>query len=319
MRTRAFLLLSLASSLFGCFDAGADDNAGPGASDGGQQAGGASGKAEPAEAGRAEAGSGAAGSGAAVDGGPSSGGTGAGTADAEASGSGGGESHTDGGDLDGATMEPPAVVDVGCSGILSCVGDCPDADEACVDACYLAGDAPGQEGFLALISCIDTNVCEDVDCIEGSCLAELLGCFDPSVTGEPPVVGPPPAGSIPAELAGRWTRPGSDDVLEFVFRADGTASHTSYKESTLSSCAISVNSDWPTGSVVAEGDSLTVSLEEGTTSVAWIGGCGTGYTNPAPAKVLRYRYTLDTGETPGLWLTDLDCTGDYCETLFRPN
>ena len=81
---------------------------------------------------------------------------------------------------------------------------------------------------------------------------------------------------------------------------------------------MSVLSQWNTGSVVVQGDRLTVTLAEGTTSVAWYGGCGTGYTNPAPGRVLEYTYALDSSRSPpGLWLTDLSCTGSSCETYFH--
>ena len=57
---------------------------------------------------------------------------------------------------------------------------------------------------------------------------------------------------------------------------------------------MSVTSSWPTGSAAASGNQLTVTLGAGTTTVVWVGGCGSNYQNPAEGKILRYSYELDT-------------------------
>ncbi len=233
------------------------------------------------------------------------------TTDSGPSGGQGADASSDGGGS-------AATVDTSCTGILTCVGDCPDSDDTCPDACYAVGDSDAQDQFVALLDCMDTNQCSDVPCIQSMCANELVACVSPSSpSGGSPVTGPAPQGDIPAELVGHWVRPSADEVFELTFGADGSASHANYKESTLASCTIAVMSEWSTGSVVAQGDELTVTLEEGVTNVTWVGGCGSDYTNPAPGTVLHYRYALDTGDQPGLWLTDLDCQGDYCEELYR--
>jgi hypothetical protein len=247
-----------------------------------------------------------------------SGSTGGSAVDAPVGGTGG---STDGGGLDGADGGSPAPVgNDTCMDILSCIAECPDADQTCPDDCYAQGSEAGQEQLLALLTCMDQAACEDVGCTEAMCDVELTTCLDSSTTGSgtPNPDGGVPAGNVPPELVGHWTSPGSSEVEEFTFNADGTATHSRYKESGLGSCSMSVLSQWNTGSAVVQGDRLTVTLADGATSVAWYGGCGTGYTNPAPGKTLEYTYALDLSRSPtGLWLTDLSCTGQYCETYFH--
>lgn len=85
---------------------------------------------------------------------------------------------------------------------------------------------------------------------------------------------------------------------------------------------MSVTSSWPTGSAAASGNQLTVTLGAGTTTVVWVGGCGSNYQNPAEGKILRYSYELDTSTSPPhLYVTDLDCTlgTDSCRDNFKKN
>ncbi len=205
-----------------------------------------------------------------------------------------------------------------CMDIMQCFATCADTDTACPDACYAAGSTDGQNQMLALLNCMDQWQCADVSCIETQCPTQLVTCLDSSTTGGGTTNpgGSVPPGSIPAELVGYWVRPSSDEVYDYTFNADGSASHNNFKNSELGSCSMTVHSEWTTGSVVAQGDVLTVALADGTTSVAWSGGCGSGYTNPAPGKVIHLQYQLDAS---GLWLTDLDCTGPYCQELYKKN
>lgn len=209
-----------------------------------------------------------------------------------------------------------------CMDILACIAECPDGDTSCPDTCYAAGSSTGQAQLMALLTCMDQNQCADVACIETLCNSELVTCLSTSTAGggTPNPGGTVPGGSIPPELVGHWVDPGSTEVADFTFGADGSAQHTKYKESWVGSCSMSVNSEWSTGSAVASGDQLTVTLADGVTSVAWVGGCGTGYTNTAPGKVLQFQYSLDlSGPKPGLWLTDLSCTGEYCQDYYEKN
>jgi hypothetical protein len=207
-----------------------------------------------------------------------------------------------------------------CMDVLTCIGDCPDADQGCPDGCYATGSEAGQNQLLALLTCMDDAACVDVTCIESSCDPELNTCLGDSTTasGTPNPSGDVPDGDIPSELVGHWTSPGSSEVTEFTFNADGTATYSAYKESGIGTCSMSVVSQWNTGSATVQGDLLTVTLADGTTSVAWDGGCGTGYTNPTGGKIFEFSYALDDSRSPpGLWLTDLSCTGDACQAYYR--
>ena len=196
----------------------------------------------------------------------------------------------------------------------------PDADQGCPDGCYATGSEAGQNQLLALLTCMDDAACVDVTCVETSCDPELNTCLGDSTTasGTPNPSGDVPEGDIPSELVGHWTSPGASDVTEFTFNADGTATYSAYKESGIGTCSMSVLSQWNTGSATVQGDLLTVTLADGTTSVAWDAQCGTGYTNPAGGKIFEFSYALDDSRSPpGLWLTDLSCTGDTCQTYYR--
>jgi hypothetical protein len=244
--------------------------------------------------------------------------TGGSAVDAALGGTGG---STDGGGTVVADGGSPAPVgNATCMDILSCIAECPDADPTCPDDCYAQGSEAGQVQLLDLLTCMDQAACADAACTEAMCGTELTTCLDSSTTGSgtPYPDGGVPPGNVPPDLVGHWTSPGSTEVEEFTFNADGTATHSNYKESGIGTCSMAVLSQWNTGTAVAQGDRLTVTLAEGTTSVAWDPGCGTGYTNPAQGQILEYTYALDLSRSPiGLWLTDLSCTGSTCETYFH--
>ncbi|MEZ4222800.1 MAG: hypothetical protein R3B13_17800 [Polyangiaceae bacterium] len=211
----------------------------------------------------------------------------------------------------------PSTANGSCFDILGCIANCPDGDDACLDTCFAGGSSTGQQQLLALLTCMDQKQCTEVSCIETQCTNELATCLDSStVGGNPNPGGTVPTGSIPTELVGHWVRPGSTDIADFTFGADGSAQRTQYKESSIGSCDMSIDTKWLQGSVVASGNQLTVTLADGVTTVAWIGGCGSNYQNPAAGKVLQYQYRLDAS---GLWLTELSCTGELCEVLYQKN
>jgi hypothetical protein len=204
--------------------------------------------------------------------------------------------------------------------ILSCIAECPDADATCPDVCYEKGSPGGQAELVELLKCMDANKCEDVACIEAQCATPLQTCLTSSTSGggTPNSDGGVPPGSIPPELVGTWTQPGSTDWSGFTFSADGSATHSKYKETWIGTCSMSANTDWTNGSAVASGNVLTVTLGEGVTAVAFVGGCGTGYSKASPGKVMSLKYALDSSNgQPGIWLTDLACTGEYCENYYK--
>lgn len=61
-----------------------------------------------------------------------------------------------------------------CYQIFECAMSC--NDDACVQDCYGAGSATGQEEFDALVSCIIEYQCQDTACLEENCSAEWGAC-----------------------------------------------------------------------------------------------------------------------------------------------
>lgn len=210
-----------------------------------------------------------------------------------------------------------------CMDTLKCVAACASGDTACIDACDVAASTAGRNQLLDLLSCMDTNQCAAVSCVETNCGTQLNTCVTESTTSVGTAhTGGVPSGNVPAQLVGHWTSPSSSEVVDLVLNADGSATYSRYKESWLSACGMAVTSSWPTGSASADATTLTVTLAAGTTTVAWIGGCGSNYQNPAGGKVLRFSYALDTTSSPWmLSVTDLDCTAgtDYCRDTFKKN
>ncbi|MCA9596614.1 MAG: hypothetical protein KC776_25030 [Myxococcales bacterium] len=206
-----------------------------------------------------------------------------------------------------------------CMDIMACIVKCPDADATCPDTCYAAGNPTGQSQLLALLDCMSKNQCNDAPCTETQCSNELSTCLDSSTDpgGTTNPGGNVPPGSIPPELVGDWSSAGADEVSELIFGADGSAQHINYKNSGIGSCGVSIVASWKVGSVVASGDQLTITLGPGSTSVVWDAGCGESYVNPTEGRVLTYKYALQTTGTPGMWLTDLSCTGQYCEEFYK--
>jgi len=227
--------------------------------------------------------------------------------------------NEDGGGSDGGGGVGAAPAST-CLDILRCLGGCADTDTACPDACYNAGSVSAQNELLSLLTCMDQKQCADVPCIETQCNPELVTCLNSSPLIGGNNTGGVPTGSVPSELVGHFVSAGWSEVEDFTFGADGSAAFSRYKESGIGSCDMSVNSVWNTGSAVASGDRLTVTLAAGTTTVVWVGGCGSNYQNPADGKIFQFSYRLDlAAATPGLYLTDLNCSGDACTVFYKKN
>ncbi|MEZ4465524.1 MAG: hypothetical protein R3F43_13870 [bacterium] len=59
--------------------------------------------------------------------------------------------------------------------IIDCFGGCPD--DACVNRCYSQGSAQGRAGVDAIYDCAGRAGCQDYDCVERQCGAQLQACF----------------------------------------------------------------------------------------------------------------------------------------------
>lgn len=231
------------------------------------------------------------------------------------SGDGGG--GTDGGtDKDGGGAATSTCLD-----IMNCIAGCANNDNACVDACYAAGSPTGQSQLLDLLNCMNAQQCTDVPCVQTQCSTPLQTCVGSSTTGGGTTnTGGVPPGNVPPELVGSWSGAGWDEDIQLTLNADGSAALMRYKQSSIGSCDMGVTSRWTTGSAVASGNQLTLTLGPGTTTVVWVGGCGSNYQNPTDGVVYRYSYQLDTSRSPAyLTLIDLDCTSgpDYCTDILH--
>ncbi len=209
-----------------------------------------------------------------------------------------------------------------CMGMLECVVNCPNNDQACTDNCLAQGSQAEQNKLISLANCVSNNNCPDVACIQTKCTAELTTCVDSTATGsgQPNPGGTVPTGSVPPQLVGQWTTVGSTEWASFTFNADGSATHHSYKESTLS-CTIVVDAKWDTGSATVSGDTLTVNLGAGLTTVAYKpADCGTAYSKPSQPTTYTYKWKLDTSTSPPyLELTDSPCNmpAIYCTDRYK--
>ncbi|MBK9000394.1 MAG: hypothetical protein IPM35_32135 [Myxococcales bacterium] len=235
--------------------------------------------------------------------------------------SGGGTGATAGSGNAGGTGGAGAAPSFGaatCMGILECIVACPDGDQTCLDNCLAAGSPDAQNKLVSLANCVAAQNCADVECMGQNCTTELADCIDVTAQGggQQNPGGSVPPGSVPAELVGQWVSVGSTEWLSYTFGADGSASYSRYKESTIGTCTITADSDWPTGSATVNGDTLTVSLAAGATNVAYAPiSCGSAYTNPAQPKLISFKWELDTtANPPWLLLTETPCNSgtDYC-------
>jgi len=102
------------------------------------------------------------------------------------------------------------------------------------------------------------------------------------------------AGSVPAELIGRWG--GLDDSFEF--RADGTVGHSVSIESKICSTKVLEN-----GTAVAAGSTLTLYFTTGAIDL-----CGT--VDPYQPRVDTFNYVLETDDPshPVPRLESVPCT-----------
>jgi hypothetical protein len=182
-----------------------------------------------------------------------------------------------------------------CSGILQCASTCND-DATCENACLAAGSPAAQDSVNGLVKCASDNSCQDSTCFEENCGTELQACIASSGGAGDTLTGSAPAGSVPADLVGRWI---ADDVV-FEFFADGTASF--YTEVKTGSCK---TTSLEKGTAVVDGTSLTLYLTSRVYKV-----CDTPGTQTYTPKSVPYTYRVDPATPelkPILRLKELNC------------
>ncbi len=176
------------------------------------------------------------------------------------------------------TVTPPGPTDAGSAGkadgggsasiqgtgqsclqIFSCMFDCASGDEPCLEACYEAGSEQGKSTLLTFAKCVEDEQCNDADCIQSRCGAQLSACVGeskPQSTGTP-LQGSAPPGSVPADLAGAWVGARNGITQRLTLNADGTGSWETSIATKHYACLSSV-STVKTGSMLVAEKTITV-------------------------------------------------------------
>ena len=92
----------------------------------------------------------------------------------------------DGGDDDdgGNGDDGPDYTGRSCSGLNSCLGNCPDGDTECRNNCSSETGIIGSNKFNGLIQCIDENNCDSQACYYENCADEYYACFPDQSPGQ---------------------------------------------------------------------------------------------------------------------------------------
>lgn len=201
-----------------------------------------------------------------------------------------------------------------CLDVLKCAGACPDTNaDACVQGCLDQTSKSSQPITSALVKCIDDNKCADATCIQTKCETELSNCLSDvkEVEGKP-TSGPPPSGSVPADLVGVWAQVGLSTGSSYQFEADGTTIQA-FSSETNYGCEskIEVSSN---GITTVSGDSLVYHREKGTQGIKT---CGTPKATTLGPADIAYRYVLgkDPDGAPKLSLYRINEDGTESSAL----
>ncbi len=138
-----------------------------------------------------------------------------------------------------------------------CIVDCPDADQACPDACVEKADEEGKRKLTALAECIQTKMCADASCLQTECRAPLAACLQAPAGSRPPAPSQIPAGDVPGDLVGSWVNVNSGTTVRLTLNADGSASYLTGFVSNIKGC-FSTKTTTESGNAVVTGDTITV-------------------------------------------------------------
>lgn len=180
-----------------------------------------------------------------------------------------------------------------CVDVLRCSANCTDPnDTACVQACLDRSTGKSRDLANALYKCILDNACQDSDCTNTKCSAEVDGCLsDVSQPTTPPAGTTPTTGSVPAGMVGTWLSNGSAAVV-WTFEADGKTVAALEIDSSLGTCSYktSVSS---TGITVATADTYVYHRLAGSQILK---KCTSSDESALAPADLTYRYALATGD-----------------------
>ncbi len=221
-----------------------------------------------------------------------------------ADGSTGGEAGTSG---DGGSVS--AKGSDTCAQSLTCVAECPDNDQACIDKCDARASTAGATKLVALANCLDAQKCADATCAKAKCGPELDACLNDVSSGGTTTT--PPAGAqtpLPSTLVGTWDSISSSIGFEYVFAADGKYTATSVYQAGSTCLAISKLVTSIDGVAAVDGSTLTLTPTHGSQSTTDCGGTTKDKTtSPSPRTF--------TWSVSGTKLTLTDDTGslDYAK------
>lgn len=99
-----------------------------------------------------------------------------------------------------AVPEPASApsTGLGCKDLFDCYATCPQTDSACQDACWAKGSPQGQQLENAIWSCAQQNNCQDWQCVEQACGAQMQACTADTTAGAGEVATPPSPSAPPA-------------------------------------------------------------------------------------------------------------------------
>lgn len=187
-----------------------------------------------------------------------------------------------------------------CVDILTCASECPDADvDVCSDDCLERGSRPAQDAVLTLVSCVQSEACEDSACIQEKCGTELGACLAQATSdvdsGESPPTAAEPS-ELPDALLGVWDKM----PIRYQFEANGATTLIAIFSTSYSGCQ-SKTEVYSTGVTTVTGDQLVYHRLEGTVTSVLCGG--SPKVSPLAAADFAYTYELSTNESGNATLT----------------
>jgi hypothetical protein len=224
---------------------------------------------------------------------------------------------------DGGTTPPARAPDLNCLQIISCAVECPEGDEACIDACAAKGTPDGVAKVEAFAQCIDEQQCTDSACAEEKCADSIEACVTSSKASSTgtPLTGDAPPGSVPSDLVGSWIGARDGITQHMVFEADGSGSWESSQTTQQSACA-SFTSTLRTGNVVITDTQITFYATKVVEAVQRCAPPSEETDQPATTETLQW-HRPDNGDPNTMLVIDGTCAAKYpgqenCDSIGCP-
>ncbi|MBL8910813.1 MAG: hypothetical protein JNM17_08945 [Archangium sp.] len=204
------------------------------------------------------------------------------------------------------TFEKPKT---SCQETLNCMFACPEGDEPCQNTCYANGSDDGNAKLLAFAQCANDSGCTDADCIVAMCSESLLACADQS---RPPDTAMPaqnaPPGSVPSDLAGRWSGARGQVTTELVLNADGSGEWNTHDTVSYYACTTST-ATLRSGTMVVADKQITLYASNVTRTERV---CTPGATQTAqPAATFSMHWSRSPTDPNIIFLVDEACAAQF--------